>query len=386
MCFANAGIPVTVIDTKQEALDRGLANISKNYAATVAKGRLSTEQMGIRLGLISTAQDLAAAGNADIVVEAVFENMGVKKAVFAQLDKVARAGAILATNTSTLDVNEIASATTRPQDVIGAHFFSPANVMRLLEVIRGAKTAKDVIASTMALGKRLGKVAVLAGVCDGFIGNRILEKYRVQTMILVDLGASPQQIDKALTAWGLAMGPFAMGDLAGNDVSWLVRKHRAKIGRNYTPNPLADQLCEMGRFGQKTGKGWYRYEAGNRTPLVDPEVERMIADHRAKLGITPRAVSDEEIVERCIFAMANEGARIVEEGIALRPSDVDAVYLHGYGFPAHRGGPMFHADAVGLGHVAARIREWMGTYGGSSWTPSGMLLEQAAKGGGFRSK
>lgn len=383
MCFANAGIPVMVIDTKQDALERSLAGITKNYAATVAKGRLSQAEMQHRLSLVTTGLHLSEVSSADIIVEAVFEDMEIKKLVFAQLDKVAKPGAILATNTSTLDVNEIGSATSRPRDVIGAHFFSPANVMRLLEVIRGKESAPDVIATTMALGKKLGKVAVLAGVCDGFIGNRILEKYRVQTMILVDLGASPQQIDRALVSWGLAMGPFAMGDLAGNDVSWLVRKHRAKIGRNYTPNPLADQLCEMGRFGQKTGKGWYRYEGGSRTPLVDPEVEAMIDAHRASLGIKPRVVTDDEIIERCIFAMANEGARIVEEGIALRSSDVDAVYLNGYGFPAHRGGPMFFADEFGLQQVAGRIRDWMSAYGGSSWVPAELLLDLAAKGGRF---
>jgi len=383
MCFLGAGIPVVMIDTKQEAVDRGLATIKKNFAATVEKGRLSQADMDKRMALLSTATDLSAAAKADIIVEAVFEDMAVKEAVFAQLDKIARPGAILATNTSTLDVDQIARATSRPQEVIGAHFFSPANVMRLLEVIRGEKTSKDIIATVMALGKKLGKVPVLSRVCDGFIGNRILEKYRVQTMALVNEGASPQQIDAALTNWGLAMGPFAMGDLAGNDVSWLVRKNRAKLGKNYTPNPLGDQICEMGRYGQKTGKGWYKYEAGNRKPIVDPEVEQLIAAHRAKLGLTPRQISDEEIVDRCLFAMANEGAKIVEEGIALRASDVDVVYVNGYGFPSYRGGPMFNADVAGLPKVVEKMQAWAKGHQGEAWTPSKLLVKLAGEGKKF---
>ncbi len=383
MCFLGAGIPVVMIDTKQEAVDRGLATIKKNFAATVEKGRLSQADMDKRMALLSTATDLSAAAKADIIVEAVFEDMAVKEAVFAQLDKIAKAGAILATNTSTLDVDQIARATSRPQEVIGAHFFSPANVMRLLEVIRGEKTAKDIIATVMALGKKLGKVPVLSRVCDGFIGNRILEKYRVQTMALVNEGASPQQIDAALTKWGLAMGPFAMGDLAGNDVSWLVRQNRAKLGKNYTPNPLGDQICEMGRYGQKTGKGWYKYEAGNRKPIVDAEVEQLIAAHRTKLGLTPRAISDEEIVDRCLFAMANEGAKIVEEGIALRASDVDVVYVNGYGFPGYRGGPMFNADVAGLPKVVEKMQAWAKGHQGEAWAPSKLLVKLAGEGKKF---
>ena len=383
MCLANAGVPVKIIEMKQEALDRGLATVKKNYAGTVAKGRLSQADMDKRMALISTALELNAAASADIIIEAVFEDMTVKQTVFKQLDAIAKPGAILATNTSTLDVDQIASATTRPQDVIGAHFFSPANVMRLLEVVRGEKTAKDVIATTMALGKKMGKVPVLSRVCDGFIGNRILGKYRVQAMLLLDEGASPQQIDRALMNWGLAMGPFAMGDLAGNDVSWLVRKYRATAGKHFTPDPLADLLCEKGRFGQKTGKGWYRYEPGNRTPLPDPEVEQMINDHRKGLGLTPRAISDEEIVERCLYAMANEGAWILDEGIALRASDIDAVYVNGYGFPSYRGGPMFNAEAVGLGKVLARIEEFAKGYRGDIWRPSALLGKRAAEGKNF---
>ena len=385
MCFANAGIAVTVIDAKLEALERGFGNIKKNYAATVNRGRLSQADMDTRMGLISSALELSAAADADIIVEAVFEEMSVKQSVFKALDAIAKPGAILASNTSTLDVDQIAAATKRPQDVIGAHFFSPANVMRLLEVIRGKDTAKDVVATVMALGKKLGKVAVLSGVCDGFIGNRILEKYRVQTIALLDEGASPQQVDKALTDWGLAMGPFAMGDLAGNDISWAIRKHRKAVGKNFTPNPVADTLCEMGRFGQKAGKGWYRYEPGNRAPQIDPEVENIIEAHRKSLDIRQRVITDQEIVDRCVFAMANEGAKIVEEGIALRASDVDAVYINGYGFPAHRGGPMFNADVVGLPQVLEAIRGYAKGYGGEAWTPAGLLVKLAGEGKTFNS-
>jgi 3-hydroxyacyl-CoA dehydrogenase len=383
MCFANAGIAVTVIEAKQEALDRGLATIRKNYAATVARGRLTQDAMDKRMALIGSALGLSAAAQADIVVEAVFEEMSVKQSVFKELDKVAKAGAILATNTSTLDVDQIAAVTSRPQDVIGAHFFSPANVMRLLEVIRGAKTARDVVATTMALGKKLGKVAVLSGICDGFIGNRMLEKYRVQTIALMEEGADPQQIDAALTNWGFAMGPFAVSDLAGNDIGWAVRKRRKAEGKNFTPNPVADKLCELGRFGQKAGKGWYRYEPGNRKPLTDPEVEQLIAAHRQSLGLKPRAISDEEIVDRCLFALANEGAKIVEEGIALRASDVDLVYLNGYGFPSYRGGPMFNADVVGLPKVLEKIKQWAKGHQGDAWQPSALLVKLAGEGGKF---
>jgi len=383
MCFANAGIAVTVIEAKPEALERGLATIRKNYAATVTRGRLSQADMDKRMDLISSALDLSAAADADIIVEAVFEEMSVKQSVFKALDAVARPGAILASNTSTLDVDQIAAATKRPQDVIGAHFFSPANVMRLLEVIRGKDTAKDVVATVMALGKKLGKVAVLSGVCDGFIGNRILEKYRVQTIALLEEGADPQQIDKALTDWGFAMGPFAVSDLAGNDIGWAVRKRRKEEGKNFTPNPVADKLCELGRFGQKAGKGWYRYEPGNRVPQIDPEVVQIITGHRKTLGVSQRKISDEEIVNRCVFAMANEGAKIVEEGIALRASDVDAVYLNGYGFPAHRGGPMFNADVTGLPQVLEAITGYARGYGGDAWTPSALLVKLAGEGKTF---
>ena len=383
MCFANAGIPVTLIDTKQEALDRGLATIRKNYSGTVAKGRLKQEDMDKRMTFISPALELGSIGDADIVIEAVFERMDVKVEVLKKIDAIAKTGAIIATNTSSLDVNKLAASVSRPQDVIGTHFFSPANVMRLLEVVRGASTAKDVLATTMKLGKTLRKVPIVSGVCDGFIGNRILEKYVQQCLFLLDEGATPQQIDGALQRWGLAMGPFTMYDMAGNDIGWEIRKRRAMERPDFIYSKVADRLCEKGRYGQKTGLGWYRYEPGNRKPIPDPDVEQLIAAYRKEIGVTPRAVSDEEIVQRCAFAMANEGANIVNEGIALRASDVDMVYLSGYGFPHYRGGPMFYADTVGLKNVLAAIQRFQKGYQGKTWSPSELLLKLAAEGKTF---
>jgi len=383
MSFANAGIPVTIIDAKQEALDRGLDTIRKNYANTVTKGRLKQEDMDRRMALIAPALDLAATKDADLVIEAVFERMEVKQDIFRKLDAIAKPGAILATNTSTLDVDQIAAVTSRPQDVIGTHFFSPANVMRLLEVVRGAKTGKDVLATTMKLGKTLKKVAIVSGVCDGFIGNRMLEKYVVQCLFLLDEGASPQQVDGALQKWGLAMGPFTMYDMAGNDIGWEVRKRRSIERPDFIYSKIADRLCEQERYGQKTGRGWYKYEPGNRKPIPDPEVEQMIAAYRKEIGITPRAISDEEIVERCMYALANEGAAILEEGVALRASDVDMVYLTGYGFPPYRGGPMFYADTVGLANVLAAIERFRKGYQGGTWKPSPLLVKLAAAGKTF---
>ena len=383
MCFANAGIPVTLIDAKQEAVDRGLATISKNYAATVSKGRLKQEDMDKRMALISPALDFSAIKDADIVIEAVFERMDVKLEVMKKIDAIAKPGAILATNTSTLDVDKIAASVSRPQDVIGTHFFSPANVMRLLEVVRGAKTAKDVLATTMKLGKTLRKVPIVSGVCDGFIGNRMLEKYVQQSLFMLDEGATPQQIDGALQKWGLAMGPFTMYDMAGNDIGWEIRKRRALERPDFVYSKIADRLCEQGRYGQKTGKGWYRYEPGNRKPLPDPEVEQLLAAYRKEIGITPRVISDEEILERCLYALANEGANIVHEGIALRASDVDMVYLSGYGFPPYRGGPMFHASTVGLAGVLAAIEGFSKGYQGDTWQPSPLLVKLAAEGKTF---
>jgi len=383
MSFVNAGIPVTLIEMKQEALDRGLATIRNNYAATVSKGRLAQADMDARMALITPALDLAAARDADIVVEAVFERMEVKQEVFRKLDAVARPGAILASNTSTLDVDRIAAATSRPADVIGTHFFSPANVMRLLEVVRGAKTGKDVLATTMALARRIGKVAVVSGVCDGFIGNRMLGAYLQQANFLLDEGATPEKIDGALTGWGLAMGPFTMGDMAGGDIGWETRKRRRAEDPNFAFSRIPDLVYEKGRYGLKTGKGWYRYEQGSRTPLPDPEIAALIEDYRNSLGLPRRDIGDEEIVGRCLFALANEAARILEEGIALRASDVDAVYLTGYGFPRYRGGPLFHADVVGLPKVLAAIERFSKGYQGQVWTPAPLLAKLVKEGKTF---
>ncbi len=383
MNFANAGIPVTVVETSEEALSRGLGVVRNNYAATVAKGRLDQAAMDRRMGLIKGTLDLAALREADVVVEAVFEEMAIKKELFARLDKLAKPGAVLASNTSTLDINVIASQTSRPQDVIGTHFFSPANVMRLLEIVRGAKTAKDVIATTMKLAKTLGKVPVLVGVCDGFVGNRMIFQYSREAEFLLEESALPWQIDKALTGWGLAMGPFAMSDMAGNDVGWRIRKQQAATrpnDRRYSH--LADLICEKGRFGQKTGAGWYRYEKGSRTPLPDPEIEAIILAESKRLGMARQPISDDEIVKRTIYALVNEGAKILEEGIALRPGDIDIIYLTGYGFPAWRGGPMFYADTVGLANVYADVKRFHETHG-YFWRPAPLLEKLAREGKRF---
>jgi 3-hydroxyacyl-CoA dehydrogenase len=383
MSFANAGIPVTLVDTSAQALDRGIKRIADNYAATVAKGRLKQEEMDRRMALIQRAEGLEALAEADIVIEAVFERMDVKQELFRKLDAIAKPGAILATNTSTLDVDRIAEATRRPQDVLGTHFFSPANVMRLLEVVRGRHTAKDVLATTMKLGKALKKVPVVSGVCDGFIGNRMLEKYVQQSLFLLDEGASPEQVDQALQKWGFAMGPFTMYDMAGNDIGWEIRKRRAKERPDFVYSKFADRIAERGWFGQKTGRGWYRYEPGSRKPIPDAEVEQLLAEYRKEIGVKPRRISGEEIVERCVYALANEGAHILEEGIALRASDIDMVYLTGYGFPPYRGGPMFHADTVGLAKVLAAIERFRAGYQGAQWKPSPLLARLAKEGGRF---
>jgi 3-hydroxyacyl-CoA dehydrogenase len=383
MSFANAGIPVTITDATQEALDRGLKKIKDNYAATVAKGRLKQEEMDRRLALLKPSTDLDAVKDADIVIEAVFERMDVKQDLFRKLDAIAKPGAILATNTSTLDVNRIAEATKRPQDVIGTHFFSPANVMRLLEVVRGAKTGKDVLATTMKLGKTIRKLPVVSGVCDGFIGNRMLEKYVQQSLFLLDEGASPQQIDGALAKFGMAMGPFTMYDMAGNDIGWEIRKRRAQERPDFVYGKFADRIAEKGWFGQKTGRGWYKYEPGNRKPMPDAEVEKMLEDYRKEMGYKPRLISDDEIVERCMYALANEGAHILEEGIALRASDIDMVYLTGYGFPPYRGGPMFYADTVGLSQVVKSIEKFQQGYQGAQWKPAPLLVRLAKEGKRF---
>jgi 3-hydroxyacyl-CoA dehydrogenase len=383
MSFANAGIPVVITDVSQEALDKGMQRIRGNYEASVKRGRLKAEDMEKRYALIQPSTDLAAAKPADIVIEAVFERMEVKQEMFKKLDAVMKPGAILATNTSTLDVNKIAEVTKRPQDVIGTHFFSPANVMRLLEVVRAGKTGKDVLATTMKLGKKLKKVPIVSGVCDGFIGNRMLERYTQQAGLLLDEGASPQQVDAALEKWGMAMGPFTMSDMAGNDIGWDIRKRRYYEKPDMAYSKFADKVCELGRYGQKTGKGFYRYEPGNRKAIPDPEIDALLDRYRTEHGLQVREISDEEIVERCIYALANEGARILEEGIALRASDVDMVYLTGYGFPAHRGGPMFYADTVGLDKVVAAIARFQKGYHGEQWQPAPLLVKLAREGKRF---
>lgn len=385
MNFLNAGLPVVMLEMKQEALDRGVAIIRKNYESSLKKGKLTPDELEARMVLLTPSLSYDDIRNADLVIEAVFEDIGVKEQVFNKLDDVMKQGAILASNTSTLDMNRIAGFTARPQDVVGLHFFSPANVMRLLEVVRGERTAKDVLATVMQLARKIKKVAVVSGVCDGFIGNRMLKFYRGQAFDLLEEGASPQQIDQALEKWGMAMGPFRMGDLAGLDIGWSVRK------RLYAENPgmkrslIADRLCEMGRFGQKTGKGWYRYEAGKRDALPDPVVDQIIAEGRKQAGTAPREVSDKEIVERCIYALVNEGARILEEGIAARASDIDMVYLTGYGFPQHRGGPMLYADMIGLPNVVNAMRRFAVQPRGDAgfWEPAGLLARLAEEGKSF---
>jgi len=381
MNFANAGIPVALIDINQAAVEKGLGTIRKNYAATVSKGRLKQEEMDKRMALIKPSTELPS--DADIFIEAVFERMDVKKDIFKKLDATAKPGAILATNTSTLDVDEIAAATKRPQDVIGTHFFSPANVMRLLEVVRAEKTAKDVLATTMKLGKTLKKVPVVSGVCDGFIGNRMLEKYGQQSLFLLDEGASPQQVDGALARFGMAMGPFTMYDMAGNDIGWEIRKRRYQERPDFVYSRIADRICEQGRFGQKTGKGFYKYEPGSRKPIPDPEVEKIMNSYRGEIGVKPRQIADDEIVERLIYALVNEGAHILEEGIALRASDIDMVYLTGYGFPPYRGGPMFYADTVGLERVLTAIQNFQKGYRGEQWKPAPLLVRLAKEGRKF---
>lgn len=358
MNFLNVGIPVVLLEQKQEALDRGVATIRRNYENTMKKGRITAEQVEERMALLSTTLSYDDFADVDLAIEAVFENMDVKKAVFSELDRVMKKGAILASNTSTLDLNVIAGFTSRPEDVIGLHFFSPANVMKLLEIVRGEKTAKDVLATSIALGKKIGKKPVVSGVCDGFIGNRMLYAYRDAADNAMLAGASPSQIDKALENFGFAMGPYRVADLAGLDIGWAVRKRRAEANPEAYVPVVADRICEAGRFGQKTGAGWYKYEAGNRTPIVDPVVENIVREFREARGITPREVSDQEIVNRCVYALVNEGAKILEEGIALRASDIDVVYLNGYGFPAHRGGPMHYAQQVGLFNVVRAIKRF----------------------------
>ena len=387
MNFLNAGIPVTVLEMKQEALDKGLGIMRQNYEAQVKKGKLKQDNYEARMALLRTTLSYEDIKNADLVIEAVFEDMGVKETVFKSLDGVMKAGAILASNTSTLDLNKIASFTKRPQDVIGMHFFSPANVMKLLEVVRGDRTAKDVLATVMALGKKIKKTAVVSGVCDGFIGNRMIEQYGRQAGFLLDEGCTPSQVDKAIESFGFAMGPFRMGDLAGNDIGWAIRKRRYIEKPNMRYSKTADLLCERGRFGQKTGAGWYDYVAGKRDAIPNKEVEAMIEAHRQSLGITPRKISNEEIVQRLVYALVNEAAHILQEGIANKASDIDMVYIMGYGFPPYRGGPMNYADEVGLFNVVQSMNRFAENPldDAAFWQPAPLLAKLVAEGKTFNS-
>ncbi|BCQ53101.1 3-hydroxyacyl-CoA dehydrogenase NAD-binding domain-containing protein [Burkholderia gladioli] len=383
MNFLNAGLPVTLLETKQEALERGLATIRKNYEAQVKKGKLSEEKLEARMALISPTLSYEDLKDADLIIEAVFEELGVKEQVFRKLDEVAKAGAILASNTSTLDVNKIAAFTRRPQDVVGMHFFSPANVMKLLEVVRGEHTAKDVLATVMQLAKKIRKTAVVSGVCDGFIGNRMVEQYIRQALFMLEEGALPAQVDRAIEAFGFAMGPFRMSDLAGNDIGWAIRKRRYLEQPDLHYSKIADRLCELGRFGQKTGGGWYDYQAGERRAKPSKLVDEMVLAYSKEAGVERREIADEEIVERLVYALVNEGAKILEEGIASKASDIDMVYLTGYGFPLWRGGPMLYADTVGLYNVERAMRRYAAGANGDAWQPAPSIAKLAAAGKGF---
>lgn len=383
MSFASAGLPVALIDTKQEALDRGLGTIRKNYFATAAKGRLTQAKAEQRIARIEGTLDLSRAAEADLVIEAVFEDMAIKKDLLARLDVVCKPGTVLATNTSRLDIDEIAAGITRPEAVIGLHFFSPANVMRLVEVVRGKATAPAVIKTAMETVRRVAKLPVLVGVCDGFVGNRMVAKYAREAEFLLEEGASPEQVDGALKDFGFAMGRFAMSDLAGLDIAWAGRKRQAATRPAHLRySKVADRLCEMGRFGQKTNAGFYRYETGSRTPLPDPIVQQVIEECARDAGINRRELTNAEIVERTIFALINEGAKVLEEGIAQRASDIDLIYVNGYGFPAWRGGPMFYADTIGLPNVYSRICDFRRDHG-EIWEPAPLLTRLAEQGTSF---
>ena len=385
MNFLNAGIPVKMLEMKQEALDRGLAIIRKNYESQVKKGKLKQDKYEQRMGLLSTTLNYDDLSQADMVIEAVFEDMDVKKNVFTELDRVMKPGAILASNTSTLNVDQIAAFTKRSEDVVGLHFFSPANIMKLLEVVRGEKTAKDVMATVMAVAKKIRKTAVVSGVCDGFIGNRMIEQYGRQGGFLLDEGCTPAQVDKAIEKFGFAMGPFRMGDLAGNDIGWAIRKRRYQEKPSMKYSKTADLLCEKGRFGQKTGAGWYDYAPGKRDAIPNDEVVTMIENHRQALGITPRKIPDDEIVQRLVYSLVNEAAHILEEGIASKASDIDMVYLMGYGFPIYRGGPMLYADQVGLFNVVQAMHRFAQNPldDANFWKPAPLLARLAAEGKTF---
>ncbi len=377
MNFANAGIPVTLIDAKADALERGLATIRRNYENTAKRGGLTAEQVEQRMARIRPSQSIADVAGADVVIEAVFENTALKKEVFAQIDAHAKPGAILGTNTSTLDIDDIAGATGRPQDVIGLHFFSPANVMKLLEIVRTARTSQDVVSRAMALGREIRKVPVLVGTCDGFVGNRILKTRSRQAEQVVLEGAFPQQVDKVLYDFGFPMGVYAMGDMAGLDIGWRIRQERG------LKSPVGDKLCEMGRLGQKTGAGYYRYEAGSRTPIPDPVVDDIVIQASRELGIERREMPEDAILERLLFPMINESAKILEEGVALRASDIDVIWIYGYGWPIHRGGPTYYADSIGLDKVRDRLRELQQRYG-DEFAPAPLLERLANEGKSFR--
>lgn len=383
MCFANAGIAVRVYDNEVENLARGIKVIEGNYARSVSRGRLSQTEMDERMALIIPTENFDDLGDADVVIEAVYENLDLKKEIFARLDGVMKDGALLATNTSGLDVDAIAAETNRPQDVCGLHFFSPANVMRLLEVVRGEVSSPETLSRAMALGKRLQKVSVVAGNCPGFIGNRMIAGYSQQANLMILEGAMPAQIDKVIYDFGLAMGPFAMADMVGLDLGWRARKMVG--GSNEVTVRITDELCELGRFGQKNGKGYYRYEEGDRTPLPDLEADEVIQRVAADLGRPQKIFSDEEILKRCIYPLVNIGAKILEEGHALRAGDIDTVYCNGYGFPTHVGGPMWYADTQGLANVLADIERFYEESGDDVWRPAETLKNLAAEGGTFAS-
>lgn len=380
MNFINVGIPVVLLETSDEALQRGLGIIQANYERSMKKGKLTQEQLDERLALLSGSLEYTDLKDADLVIEAVFENMEIKKAVFTELDKVCKAGAILATNTSTLDVDEIAGVTARPEDVIGLHFFSPANVMRLLEVVRGEKTADDVILTSMAMATSIKKVAALVGVCFGFVGNRMVEPYGREMQMLLLEGATPGQIDRALTDFGMAMGPCSVYDLAGIDVCYKVLQERTDVPDDERYSWAFIDLYEMGRYGQKTGKGFYTYDRETRERTEDPEVLAMLKAKADHFGITQRTISDDEIIARCLYPLINEGALILDEGIASRPSDIDIIWIYGYGFPAALGGPMYYADSIGLDKIYNKICEFRDQHGEQYWKPA-PLLERLVKDG-----
>jgi 3-hydroxyacyl-CoA dehydrogenase len=383
MAFANASIPSVVIDETQDAVDRGLAKIRATYDESLARGRISADECASRIASIRGSTNYRELGQADLVIEAVFEEMEIKHKVFAKLDEVCSDKAILATNTSTLDVNEIAEETNDPSRVLGLHFFSPANIMNLVEVVRPATVSANVLSSSLDVVKRIGKIGVVVGVCDGFVGNRMLYAYRRQADFLLEEGALPTQVDRVLRDFGMAMGPFQISDLAGLDISWRVRKRQAATRpKELRYSPIADRLCEMGRFGQKTGAGWYRYEKGSRAGTPDPEVEALILSVSRELGFKRREISDAEIIERCFGALVNEGALLLEEGVAARAGDIDVIWIHGYGFPRHRGGPMHWADGFGLTSIV-EVVERMHAEQGALVRPSELLKELARDGRGF---